>query len=163
MTPFTDYPNGRAALSTFMSDLRDDVIGRIDSGKYNATGRLRRSVAVEVASGFATEGTMYALSTWKFLGNGRGPGKKPPIAPLVEWAKAKGLAKTDSEARSFAYRIASSMSKRGSLDHQLGGKNQFAEAIRSFQPRIDSVMQAFLKDADEPIARQFNAAFTKAA
>lgn len=158
-----DFPNGRAALAEFMVGIATDVKDRINSGGYNATRTLINSIGTDITDGLATTGTLYAASHWKFLGNGRRPGKRPPIAPLVEWAKAKGIATTDAQARSIAYRVATEISKRGSLDHQLGGKNQFTEAVLFAQQGIEGVMSAFLRDIDEPVARQFTTAFTKAA
>lgn len=37
----------------------------------------------------------------------------PPIAPLVEWVKVKGLASTEAEARSIAYAVAIKISEEG--------------------------------------------------
>lgn len=47
---------------------------------------------------------------------------RPPIAPLAEWAKRKGLAGTDAEARSVAFAISRSFEQRGIAPRNFMGK-----------------------------------------
>lgn len=153
------FINGKAALSVFLQDIADDVLLRIEGGGYNASGAMKRSIGTEVVESIATTGTLFAADYWRYIGNGRGPGKMPPIAPLVRWAKDKGLASTDKAATGLAFAVAKSIARDGSLDHQLGGKNQFSEAILAAQDKVPDVLTAFLKDIEDPVISQFNKAF----
>lgn len=154
------FINGKAALAVFMQDIADDVLLRIEGGGYNASGAMRRSITTETFDSFGTTtSTLSAAAHWRYIGNGRGPGKMPPIAPLVRWAKDKGLASTDKAATGLAFAVAKSIARDGSLDHQLGGKNQFSEAILAAQDKVPDVLTAFLKDIEDPVISQFNKAF----
>ncbi len=153
------FINGKAALSVFLQDIADDVLLRIEGGGYNASGAMKRSIGTEVVESIATTGTLFAADYWRYIGNGRGPGKMQPISPLVQWAKDKGKADTEKAATGLAWAVAKSIAKEGSLDYQLGGKNQFSEAIIAAQDRVPDVLQAFLKDVDAPVISQFNKAF----
>lgn len=51
----------------------------------------------------------------------------PPIAPLAAWAKRKGLATSDEEARSIGFLIARKISKDG-----IAPRHYFAKAFRRF-------------------------------
>lgn len=156
-------PNGVAALAAYMAGLQQDVVDRLRNGGRNATFALRQSLATDVVEGVGVTGTLYAAEHWRFVGNGRGPGKMPPLKPLEAWAKLKGIAGSDSEARSIAFLIGRKIAKEGSADYRKGNPNLFSEAITAAQPGIDAVLQAFLKDLDNPIAEQFREAFPKAA
>jgi hypothetical protein len=158
--------SGKATLGAFMQDLAIDVRKRLDSRDdgpgYNASGRLQRSVSASVSDELAPTGTLYALSYWRWVGNGRGPGKMPPLDRLRQWALDKGLAQTDSEARSMAYVIAKNIAKDGSYDYQAGGTNVFSDAIQAGQPRVADVLSAFLRDEHNATVSQFNRAFKAA-
>ena len=156
---------GKQAVEAFISDFRNEAVLTLENGRdgvtYNATNALTRSLVADVSVGFTgtTEASLSGLSHWRFVGNGRGPGKRPPLDPLIRWAKAKGIADTDSEARSLAYVVARSISLYGTVDHQAGGVNVFLQLVEDFQPRITDVLQAFLSDLKEPIASQFQKAY----
>ena len=51
----------------------------------------------------------------------------PPTAPLAEWAKRKGLANTDAEARSVAFLVARKISETG-----IAPRFYFTKAFRRF-------------------------------
>lgn len=157
------FISGRAALEDFMAGLARNATQRIERGGHTATRKLLRSIVYEVSDQVAPTGTLYAAHYWRWVGNGRGPGKMPPEAPIVQWLKAKGLVRTDREARRRAYLVRREIGRRGTLDYQLGGKNQLDEAIREEQPGVERVVAAYLRDADGYTARQFARAFTQAA
>lgn len=153
----TVFFNGRAALLDFIGGVRDDFSERLD--RFNASKALQRSLRSEVSDGITMTATLSALDYWRFVGNGRGPGKMPPSARLAKWALVKGLASTEAQARSIGYLIARNIAREGTLDYQLGGKNQAGEAIKAAQPKVEDVLKVFLRDIDKAEVSQFNKAF----
>jgi hypothetical protein len=153
-------PTTRAALSDYLEGIRIDVDERLDTGRdgmsYNASRSLKRSLATE-----ATEegGSFSAMGHWKWVGNGRGPGKMPPLPPLVQWAKDIGFPGTESQTRSFAYAVARTIAMNGSSDHQAGGTNIFTDAIEEARPGMSAIATAFANDLRDPIREQFTKAF----
>lgn len=155
------FISGEAALANFIEGIRQQAVERLQVSGYNATRRLTNSLKTEVSktgTGGIT-GELSGLGHWKYVGNGRGPGKRPPVDPLIRWVKAKGLATDDKQAVSIASRIARTIAREGTLDHQLGGVNVFSQIIIENQPQVEEVVSAFLQDYREPIARQFRTAF----
>ncbi|WP_257657709.1 hypothetical protein [Parapedobacter lycopersici] len=53
---------------------------------------------------------------------GRGPGNRPPIAPLERWAKAK-FGVSGKEATSMAFAVANKIASEGTTWHQKGGSD----------------------------------------
>ncbi len=154
------FISGKAALSQFIQGIQGAVSDRLEASGYNASGRLSRTMRNEVTEQpGATSAELFAAAHWKFVGNGRGPGRMPPVDPLIQWAKDKGLASEDSAATRMGWAIARNIAREGSLDHQLGGKNVFAEAIRAAQPGINDVLRAFARDIPQPLASEFKKAF----
>jgi hypothetical protein len=155
------FISGRAALADFINnDIAGEIRDRLSASKYNASGGLSKSLRTEVSdSGSATVASLSGYNYWQWVGNGRGPGKMPPVAPLVKWALDKGLAKTEKEASSIGYLIARGIAREGSLDFQLGGKNVVREVVREAQPKLERVVRVFLRDIEKPLADRFEQAF----
>lgn len=158
------FISGTAALAHYGLDLLDEINGRIDDGNFNATGGLKASNTVtttELGTGGAVL-RLEAASHWKFLGNGRGPGRMPPLDPLVVWVRAKGLAADDLKAKAMAWGIAVNIANEGSLDHRLGYPNQYSEAITTKEDDFPEVLKAFLRDVDEPMTATFHGLLKRA-
>ena len=71
---------------------------------------------------------MEADSHWKYVGNGRGPGGRPPIAKLRQWIQARGLSISP-------YALAEKMMREGSMDYRLGRTNVFLDEIDAWEDR----------------------------
>lgn len=89
------------------------TVEEIDSAEpYPAvdTGSLRGSVSTEfvedgaIVSVDAPHAPMIEYGTRPFF---------PPVEPLAEWVKRKGMASTDEEAKSIAFAIAKKISRDG--------------------------------------------------
>lgn len=65
----------------------------------------------------------------QFAKYGRGPGKQPPIDPLIAWVKKKGIVTSDKEARGTAFAIAKSISKKGTKNWKPNAPNAIEEAV----------------------------------
>ena len=89
------------------------AVEEIDSAEPHPavdTRTLRGSVSTEFVSGGAIvsvdapHAPMIEYGTRPFF---------PPVAPLVEWAKRKGFATTEEEAKGVAFAVAKAISQRG--------------------------------------------------
>lgn len=65
----------------------------------------------------------------QFARYGRGPGKQPPLDPLIEWVKKKGIVTNNKEAEGTAFAIAKSISKKGTKNWKPNAPNAIEEAI----------------------------------
>lgn len=89
-------------------------------GAVNATGRLLRSLEVNKPGELHRQ--LKCNSYAYYLVNGRKPGTPPPISPLKEWARAKGL------PEGVAYGVQQKITKEGTEIHKQGGSDLFADA-----------------------------------
>ena len=154
----TVFINGKAALFDFLNGIRSEAIDTMDREDRNATSRMKRSLGVEVSEGIALTGLLSGLSHWRYVGNGRGPGKRPPAAPLRTWLLARGLV-SESKATGAAFALSRRIGEIGTQDYRAGGINVFAKAIEAAQPKVDDLLQVFLRDVGNAELSQFNKAF----
>jgi len=85
-------------LKSYMQQVRDAILYKpverrsrymgTFAAPVNATGRLANSLGYEVTE---FGGYVYCSDKIDYVLYGRPPGKKPPIQPLAEWVRAKGL------------------------------------------------------------------------
>jgi len=73
--------------------------------------------------------TLETVAHVQFAKYGRGPGKAPPVDPILEWVKWKGIVKSDKEARGTAFAIAKSISKNGTKNWVPNAPNAIEEAV----------------------------------
>lgn len=93
------------------------LIPRFNVLGMNATGKWLDSLQVDATDGTAViKGQNYT----EFLTKGRKPGKRPPIAPLINWAKAK-FGVGEKEAKSIAFAVATKIANSGTTWHEKGG------------------------------------------
>lgn len=87
-----------------------------DNGSYN-TGQLANSITYDIRK----KGTTYQLvrsmldyGIYVDQGIGRGPGRQPPVKPIMEWIRLKNIpVPQQMDVESFAYAIAKNIGKRG--------------------------------------------------
>lgn len=75
----------------------------------NASGDWLKSLEVRTS---LNRGEIWGLDYTYYLVNGRGPGKRPPIAPLVRWVGNK-FGYSGKQAVSAAFAIATKIAKEG--------------------------------------------------
>lgn len=81
---------------------------------------------------------------------GREPGRRPPVAPLEEWVKAKfGI--TGSQAKSAAFAIATKIGNEGTTWYKQGGSDlleilEDAKVVDNFYAEIGSYLTAVIAD-----------------
>lgn len=94
---------------------------------------------------------------WKWVGNGRGPGKFPPIESLEKWITAKHITPQPMTLKSgktviptmksLAFLIARSIAKYGTQDYQLGGRNSFELSLEQVKEIYTPIItEAITKD-----------------
>ncbi len=82
----------------------------------------------------------------QFAKYGRAPGKLPPIAPLIDWVKAKGIARNDDEARGTAFAIAKSIAKNGTKNYVKNAPNAIGEAIEDEFDNYTTRLSGYFSD-----------------
>lgn len=75
----------------------------------NASGQWLRSLEVRTS---LNRGEIWGMDYTQYLVNGRRPGNRPPIAPLVEWVQNK-FGYVGQQAISTAFAIANKIAKEG--------------------------------------------------
>ena len=117
----------RDIATNAISQLRSNVqAGMAERGK-NATGNTSQRIDVlAFGSDNTGEAAMEADSHWKFVGNGRAPGGRPPIAKLRQWIQARGLSISP-------YALANKIAAEGSMDYRLGRTNVFLDEITEWE------------------------------
>lgn len=91
-------------------DIVRTIQSKLSSSGANATGKTSASLELEASD---TRLTIQGAKSFLFVETGRRPGKRPPIAPIKEWAIAKGLVSDDKKARSLAFAIATKIGNEG--------------------------------------------------
>lgn len=154
------FISGKAALQAFVGDLHGDVDRRLDQRNINASGALKASNRHEVyEQAEAIVGELSALSYWKNAGSGSPPRTVADFEDLKGWALVKGLTSDLGMAGRIAAAVQDRIYEEGSRDFRERNPNVYTEAVEAAQPRINDVLQAFLRDIDAPMATQFSKAF----
>lgn len=123
----TSMPELREIVASSMLDLKHLIEQGFDARGKNATGRTARSIQTTALAGptFAV-GTLSMNEEWKYVGNGRGPGKPPPIPNIQQWINARGLSLS-------AYAVANNIAKKGSLDFRLKRTNVVLDEVKAWE------------------------------
>lgn len=133
-------PDLSTLVEAAMMDLRGWVEAGMEQRGKNATGETMASVQVSVTTApDHVTGSLSALSTWRYVGSGRGPGRMPPVDNLQAWIEARGL---DLDA----WAVARSIALHGTDDFRRKNTNVFLDAIEAWE-RLD------LSRYDEEFAR----------
>lgn len=124
--------------------LRANVRTGMNERGKNATGSTSAQIDVLEFGGDTTgEAALEADSHWKFVGNGRGPGGRPPIAKLRQWIAARGLSISP-------YALAEKIAREGSRDYRLGRTNVFLDEISVWESQdIPQAEDEFAAYAEE--------------
>lgn len=118
----------------------------------NAAGTTSRSIEVGAVGGRGiVQGTLVANDNWRYVGNGRGPGKFPPLDPLRAWIKARGLEISE-------YALQRTIGLKGSRDYRKNNRNVFLDGIEAWEknelPKTEDQAGQYLVDRTEQIVLQ---------
>lgn len=65
----------------------------------------------------------------QFAKYGRGPGKQPPIDPIIKWVEQEGIVRDGNSVEGTAWAIAKSIGKNGTKNYKPNAPNALEEAI----------------------------------
>ncbi|MFV2015465.1 MAG: hypothetical protein ACC656_08570 [Candidatus Heimdallarchaeota archaeon] len=107
----------KVIVKKYMETWKRGMIAKLDEGRSpnpsTLTGQSSKEIVYVVNNNGAV---LYGPSYVSNLEFGRRPGKMPPVAPLIEWARLRGF--EDPESAGWA--IAINISKEGTLLFQSG-------------------------------------------
>lgn len=145
-------PELREIVAASMLDLKGFIEQGFEARGKNATGRTARRIQTAALAGptFAV-GTLTMEEQWKYVGNGRGPGRMPPIANIQRWIDARGLTIS-------AYVIARKIGAEGSKDYREKHTNVILDAVVDWE--IDAIGKVEVMGAENLMDRTVEV-FTK--
>ena len=105
------------ALVKVGEELKSTMIQTLkDNNSYNS-GQLANSIMYDVRTrefNYELVRTMLKYGDYVDQGIGRGPGKRPPVKPLMEWIQRKSIpVPTGMTVKQFAFAIAQKIHDRG--------------------------------------------------
>lgn len=138
-----EFPSLYAALI----DIFDDVVGQLrnsaEAKGLDASGNLLASITFRPeVLGDTMRFQLILPDYYKWVDEGRKPGKFPPIEPILQWMKQKGivprntrgkrLKTTDKSLKNLAYIIRRSIAKKGTIKRfGYRGSNFYTDVIPS--------------------------------
>jgi hypothetical protein len=100
------------------------------------------------------EVTMFTPSHIQFARYGRGPGKNPPLDPILDWISKKGIIFDGTDAKGTAFAIQASIAKKGT-------KNWIPNAPNALDEVIDKHLREYQKDLNEEVVEEQSEAVNK--
>lgn len=133
-----DLSPAKPAFEAAMVNLENTIRVNSRVRDKNATGGTVASMTHTVT---AYPGALFARleanDNWKWMGNGRGPGRMPPVQNIERWISARGLTIS-------AWAVARKIAKEGSKDYREKNPNIFEQSIVEWQggKSLDDAMGA---------------------
>ena len=144
------FNNLQQVLDDFTKDVAETYRGLLLSDGKNATGELISSIKPMTPSlvNGTFECSLSLAPHWKYVENGRRPGKFPPIENILEWVKAKPqlvrpnrLDRKELAPKQLAFLVARKIATKG-----IQPGNQLEEAMdivyARWKDRIDAAITA---------------------
>jgi len=120
-------PGAAISMRDAIEGIRKAAIAEGERRGKRATGRTLSTLSTFVTVGpSSVVGELQGEEQWKYVGNGRAPGKMPPIQPIAAWVAARGLDIS-------AWAVARSIATRGSKDWRNKAPNIFQSAMDDFE------------------------------
>ena len=148
------FNNLQQVLDDFIKDVAETYKSLLLRDGKNATGELISSIrpmTPELVNG-TFECSLSLAPHWKYVENGRRPGKFPPIDNILDWVKAKPqlvrpnrLDRKELAPRQLAFLVARKIAAKG-----IQPGNQLEEAMdivyARWKDRIDAAITADIED-----------------
>ena len=148
------FNNLQQVLDDFTKDVAETYRGLLLRDGKNATGELISSIkpmTPELVDG-AFECSLSLAPHWKYVENGRRPGKFPPIDNILDWVKTKPelarpnrLDRKELAPKQLAFLVARKIAAKG-----IQPGNQLEEALdivyARWKDRIDAAITADIED-----------------
>ncbi len=104
--------------------------------------------------------TLFTASHLQFARYGRGPGKRPPLDPILEWVKANGIVTDDKEARGAAFAIQNSIGLKGTKNFVPNAPDFLEEVInKNLEKYYKDISGVILVEQTKEINNIFNTQF----
>ena len=139
-----EYPNLELEISDIATIAVSNMVDRLAANRSNVTGALSRSIKVKTTTdknGVITA-PISLLQYGIYVDDGaeRGPGRMPPVAPLLQWIKLKRITVPSAMTPlQFAFAVARSIGKNG-------------QRYKKPKPFIDVSLQAALDQNLQQVA-----------
>lgn len=115
-----DTTTGESPLADFLQAKAEELVRELTKNlkPSQATNNLAQSVEPRITvQGLGYRFQLFMDSYWRWVNDGRKPGKRPPIAPIEKWVTAKGIDVGPGDKmknrRGMAYGIATNIGKNG--------------------------------------------------
>jgi hypothetical protein len=136
----------------------ESIKDALDSKNISNTGEAARSLYVDWGENWVKSIGIFYL---EFLDTGRGPGKMPPIEPLIRWAENK-FGVDEEEATSIAWGTAKMIAKFGTMIFQNNGKGiELEKKIITLNENLRDVIRESAKFEIKEKLNEFKLKFTK--
>ena len=143
-----EWKNLKATLEEYGEALVAAYQEQIEQTGTNASGKLFDSIhhIVEV-NGTAIELSLSLEDYWKYVEEGRGPGKFPPLGKIEEWITVKPIAPyPDSRGRIPSTKQLAFLIGRKIANEGTEGKHLLENALEYTQEWISKIEEAIDKD-----------------
>jgi hypothetical protein len=129
-------PGAALSMRDAINEIRALSIAEMERRGKVATGRTMSTLSTVVTEtpGFVT-GELQGESQWRFVGNGRGPGGKPPTGKIIEWLRVKGIGQGSGIPWPLVNYIRTQMAEKGSKDFREKKTNVFLSAIDDWEQK----------------------------
>ncbi len=117
-----------------------------------ASGKLASSVEAEVKRfGDTFKVILHLEDYWKWLENGRPPGKMPPVQSILEWVKVKPVLPTNKITQEqLAFLIARKIGREGTK-----AKHYLKDSLNKQDNITERIAEAFREDIRETLKENF--------
>jgi hypothetical protein len=128
-------------LTQLANAYREEAIIKITQNGSNVTGNLVRSIKVQPAqvkpNSLVIPVSMVEYGKWVDNGARRGPGKPPPVQPIIDWIRQKNISIPSQfkDVKQFAFAIAYNIGKSG---------QRFKRARPFIQPSLNAVRDQYI-------------------
>lgn len=131
--------------------LRDKVREGAIARDKNASGNTSRGLAVLSRGGSDFgEAMLEADKNWRYWGNGRGPGGRPPLDNLQAWINIRGLSLS-------AYALQTKIAREGTRDYRLKRTNIVLDEIDPWEQNdLPDMDQLLLTEMERSTLEPFN-------
>lgn len=148
-----EWRNLKEALETYGQVLEEQYREQIASTGAFASGKLFDSVHHIVTVDDHTIDLSLSLEDyWKYIEEGRGPGKFPPLDKIEEWIRIKPVAPyPDSQGRVPSNKQLAFLIGRKIAEEGTEGRHLLDNAIESTQDWMEIIEQAISKDIEMEI------------
>jgi len=98
----------------------------------------------------------------QFAKYGRGPGKQPPLDPIIAWVRKKGIITGEKNIRGSAFAIAKSIGKNGTKNYVPNAPNAIEEALtKHMKDYVNKINVEHVDDVEKESLKLYRVALNK--